>query len=127
VVAGPTALPRARQLLALALAAALAGCGVGIADINARPDRHYQKRVALTGRIARRQVLPEDTLLELADARGRRLLVRVKGAVDFQPGDWVRVRGLLVPETRVGDALLYDVLEVEKVEAGRAPRLPAIM
>ena len=111
-------------LLACAL---LAGCGVSISDVNARPDKYYQKKLTLHGRVARTQVLPEDTLLEVVDRRGGRILVRWHGPVDAQVGDWVKVEGVVVPETRVQDALLYDVVVAEELEKTRAPRLPDFM
>jgi hypothetical protein len=115
-------------VVALALASALlAACGVGVADINARPDKFYQKQVAFTGRIARRQILPAETLLEIADVRGSRILVRSKAPVDLDVGEWVTVRGLLVPEARVGDVVVYDVVDADRIERGRRPRFTGIM
>ena len=40
-------------------------------------------------------------------------------------GDWVKVEGVLVPEARVGDRVLYDVVVAEtSVSRTRAPRFP---
>jgi len=37
------------------------------------------------------------------------------------------VTGLLVPETRVGDAVLYDIVLADDVVRTRAPRLMGLM
>ena len=114
-------------LLAVALGIASAGCSVTVADINARPDKYYQHKVDFTGRLTRRQDLPAETLLEIADARGSRILVRAPAGVEVLTGQWVRVRGILVPEARVGDATLYDVVTAEKVTRAREPRFAGLM
>ena len=116
-----------RALVAVALCATLAACGATIAGINARPERYYQKTVDFSGRLTRRQDLPGETLLEVADRRGARILVRAPAGVEALTGDWVHVRGILVPEARVGDAVLYDVVTAERVTRARAPRLPDLM
>jgi hypothetical protein len=113
--------------LAGLLCATLAGCGVSISDINARPDRYYQHTVDFRGHLTRRQDLPGETLLEVADARGARILVRAPGGVEAVTGDWVRVRGILVPEARVGDTVLYDVVAAERVSRVRRPRFANLM
>src|SRR5947208_9793062 len=64
------------SLLIAALAVALAGCGPSISGINARPDKYYQHKVTFTGRIRRMQFLAHETLLELADTHGGRIVVR---------------------------------------------------
>jgi hypothetical protein len=69
----------------------------------------------------------DDTLLEIADARDNRLLVRVSRPVDAAVGEWVEVTGVLVPEARVGDTVLYDVLTAEDVSRTRGPWFPNIM
>jgi hypothetical protein len=114
-------------LLVSVLAIALPGCGVSISSINARPDKYYQHKVAFRGRIARMQFLPHDTLLELADDQGRRILVRSADPVEATTGDWVHVEGILVPEARVADVVLYDVVTAERVSPTRAPRLLDLM
>ena len=106
---------------------ALAGCGMTVADINARPDRYYQHKVDFTARLTRRQDLPNETLLEVADAHGARILVRAPAGVEALTGQWVRVRGILVPEARVGDSVLYDVVAADDVTRTRAPRFPDLM
>jgi hypothetical protein len=116
-----------RLLVVLALAGALAACGTTVAGINARPDKYYQKRVEVVGRIARRQVLPGATLLEIVDPRGSRILVRATAPIEAEPGDWVEVEGILVPEARVGEAMLYDVITAERVSRHRAPRFRNLM
>jgi hypothetical protein len=117
----------ASLLLASLLMSGLAACAPTIATINARPAKYYQKKVTLRGQIARMQALPAETLLELADAHGARILVRTAGAVEHGPGDWVRVDGILVPEARVGDRVLYDVVDAERIRGARAPRLRNLM
>jgi hypothetical protein len=109
------------------LTAALAGCSPSIADLNLRPERHYQQKVTVKGQIARRQDVQGETLLELADARENRILVSVKGPVDAAVGDWVAATGVLVPETRVGGQSLYDVVVAEDVSSARAPFLPNLL
>jgi hypothetical protein len=103
-------------------AALLTACGIDIADITARPDRYYQQQVTFSGRVTRLQRLPADVLLELANARERRILVRAPAPVDVDVGDWVAVTGVLVPETRIGDTMLYDVIVAERVARRRPPR-----
>jgi len=117
----------ARLLLVAVLVAGLAGCGNTIAGLNARPDRYYQEKVSFTGRIARAQTLSAGLLLEVVDTDGARILVRTTGAVDASTGDWVEVKGILVPETQVEETVLYDVVAAERVERTRAPRLRNLM
>jgi uncharacterized membrane protein YcgQ (UPF0703/DUF1980 family) len=105
----------------------LAGCSPTISDVNARPEKFYQKKVSFTGRITRTQTFPDESLLEIADSRGGRILVRTRGRVDATVGDWVEVDGILVPETRVQDVVVYDVVVAEEVERTRAPRLRNLM
>jgi hypothetical protein len=115
------------RMLVLAAALTLAACGQTISGINARPDKHYQKKVTFSGRVARTQVLPTTTLLEIADRRGGRMLVASDGPVEVGPGDWVKVGGILVPEIQIGEVVLYDVVRAEHVRRARAPRMPEIM
>ena len=114
-------------LLVGLLVLALAGCGASIASLNARPDKYYQHKVKIVGRIERMQFLPHATLLEVADAQGRRLLVRSVDPVDAEGGDWVRIEGVFVPEVNVEDATLYDVLSAESIKRTRAPRFRNLM
>lgn len=108
----------------LALATALGGCGrVGIAELNARPTKHYQQEVTFKARVSRIQNLPGETLLEVADAQEHRIFVRADGTLDVHPDDWVKVKGTLVPETTVGGRLVYDVVRAESVESSSAPWL----
>jgi len=113
--------------LPLALAAGLGACGPTISSINARPDKFYQHKVKFTGRIARTQVLPGETLLEIADRRGARIIVRSTAPVEAAADDWVKVTGLLVPETRVGDAVLYDIVLADRIVRTHAPRFMGLM
>lgn len=104
------------------LCAALAGCGVSVAEINARPDKYYQHKVDFVGRVARRQDLDGETLLEVADPQGARILVHAKTPPEARTDDWIRVQGILVPEARVGTAILYDVVVAERITRRHAPR-----
>jgi hypothetical protein len=72
-------------------------------------------------------VVPDETLLEIVDSRGGRILVRSRKPVEAQSGDWVRVEGVLVPETQVQDVRLYDVVVAEDISRTRAPRLRDLM
>ena len=116
-----------RLALPFALAAGLGACGPTISSINARPDKFYQHKVKFTGRIARTQVLPGETLLEIADRRGARIIVRSTAPVEAGADDWVKVTGLLVPETRVGDAVLYDIVLADRIVRTHAPRFMGLM
>jgi hypothetical protein len=112
---------------ALCSVVALAACSTQIHDLNLRPEKHYQQKLSVVGRVMRLQVIGGDTLLEIADQRDSRLLVRVGKPVDVRVGDWVKVTGVLVPDARVGDTAVYDVLVAEDVSATRGPWLPEIM
>jgi uncharacterized membrane protein YcgQ (UPF0703/DUF1980 family) len=114
-------------LVAIAALGVVSGCSKSIADINARPERFYEKKIDFRGQLTRRQDLPGETLLEVASRRGARILVKGPREVEAVTGDWVRVRGILVPETRVGDKILYDVVAADEVTRVRAPRLPEFM
>jgi hypothetical protein len=120
---------RVRPLLALSLVALplAAACGPSISSINARPDKYYEHKLSLVARVVRTQFLPHETLLEVADARGARIIVRSAEPVDAEVGDWVRIEGVLVPEVKVEDAVLYDVVSAERVSRTRAPRFRNIM
>lgn len=112
---------------ALLSVAALAGCSTKIRDLNLRPDRHYQERLSVTGRVMRLQAVGGETLMEIADRGENRLLVRISKPVDVSVGDWVKVTGVLVPEARLADTAVYDVLTAEDVSRTRGPWLPEIM
>jgi len=114
-------------LLTLACTLALAACSETISNINLRPDRHYQKTVSFIGRVSRLERLPSETLLEVVGQRGGRILVKSTEPVDVQSGGWVSVKGLLVPEARVGDAVLYDVVVAERISPRGPPRIPDFM
>jgi hypothetical protein len=107
----------------ITLAAALGGCNPGIPQLNARPTKYYQETVTFRGRVSRVQELDGETLLELADSREHRVFVRVAGKPDVHPDDWVKVTGILVPESRVGGRIVYDVVQAEDVSSARAPFL----
>ena len=110
-------------LASLVLAVALGGCGAGIVELNAKPNKYYQQAVSFRARVSRIQALPDETLLEVADAQEHRIFVRVTGSVELVPGDWVKVEGVLVPEARVGGKIVYDVVRADSVTETSAPWL----
>jgi len=112
----------ARPLIVVALASGLVACGVSVSDINKEPKSYYQEKVSFRGRIARMQVVEGETLLEIADNRESRILASSEEPVEYQTGDWVRVKGILVPEARVGGTTLYDVVVIESIRRSRSPR-----
>jgi hypothetical protein len=119
---------RLRQFALLVLVAvAIPACGVTISALNARPQKYYEHKVTITGRIARTQLLSGATLLELVDAHGGRIIVRSADPVEQGVDDWVKVTGVLVAETHVGDAVLYDVVTAEHISGTRAPRFMNLM
>jgi len=113
-----------RTVTAAMLGVTLAGCAASIGDLNLRPEQHYQQKTTVKGRITRRQDVGGETVLEIADASERRVLVTVRSPVEQAIGDWVEVTGVLVPEARVGGQSLYDVIAAEEVSATRPPLLP---
>jgi hypothetical protein len=115
-----------RVLVAGAVAAAITACGQTISAINARPEKYYQEKVRFSARLERLQRLPGEALLEVADLRERRILVHVKGPLAVDIGDWLDVEGILVPEARVGDAVVYDVVTTARVSRTHAPRFPSL-
>ena len=114
-------------LLAFAGTLALAACGAPISEINLRPDKYYQETVSFIGQVGRMERFTGETLVEVVGQRGGRILVKTTEPVEAQSGDWVSVKGLLVPEARVGDAVLYDVVIAEKVSPRGPPRIPDFM
>lgn len=112
---------RVPNLLTVLGVVALVGCSETIPQLNERPAKYYEKSVSFTGRIARIQEFPSETLLEVADANERRILVRAQGRPDATTGDWITVRGVLVPEARVGGSSVYDVVAAEEIRPVRAP------
>jgi uncharacterized membrane protein YcgQ (UPF0703/DUF1980 family) len=113
----------ARVLLVAFVAAVLAGCAPAIPELNQRPTKYYQQAVSFRGRVSRMQRLDGETLLEVADPHEHRILVRVPTPVDVGVDDWVKVKGVLVPEARVGGRVVYDVVMAESVDKARAPWL----
>jgi hypothetical protein len=106
----------------------LAACSsTNIRDLNLRPDKHYEQKLTVSGRVMRMQAVGDDTLLEIADPRDSRVLVRASHPVDATVGDWVKVTGVLVPEARVGDTVLYDVLTAEDISHTGSPWFPDLM
>ena len=112
---------------ALSSVTALDACATHINDLNLRPEKYYQQKLSVVGRVMRLQVIGDETLLEIADQRESRLLVRVGKPADVSVGDWVKVTGVLVPDARVGDTAVYDVLMAEEISTTRGPWLPEIM
>jgi hypothetical protein len=108
--------------LAMALALGTVACGPSLGDINGDPPRYYEQKVSVRARVSRRQIFPDETLLELADAKGRRILARLKGDSPPAIDSWVKVKGVLVAEIRVGGQLAYDVIAIESLRSSRAPR-----
>lgn len=113
--------------VALLSVVTLAACATSIRDLNLRPDKHYQQKLSVTGRVMRTQTVGDDTLLEIADQHDSRVLVRASHPTDATVGDWVKVTGVLVPEARVGDTVLYDVLTAEDVSPTGSPWFPNLM
>jgi hypothetical protein len=105
----------------LALVVAVSACNPSVSRLNARPEQYYQDKLKVTARIARMQELPGATLLEVVDEDGARLLVSATPPVEAEVGDWVKIVGVLVPETKVGDTPLYDVLQAEDIDHTSAP------
>ena len=112
---------------ALCSVAALAACATQIHDLNLRPEKHYQQKLTVVGRVMRLQVIGDETLLEISDQGANRLLVRLGRPADVSVGDWVKVTGVLVPDARVGDTAVYDVLMAEEISTTSGPWLPEIM
>ncbi len=112
---------------ALCSVAVLAACAPNIHDLNLRPEKFYQQKLTIEGRVMRFQVVGDETLLEIADQRDSRVLVRVGRPASVSVGDWIKVTGVLVPDARVGDTTVYDVLMAEDISPTRGPWIPEIM
>jgi hypothetical protein len=108
---------------ALAAALLLGGCAAGIPELNRQPTKYYQESVSITGRVSRMQQLDGEVLFELADAQEHRILARAAAPVDVPTDSWVTVKGVLVPELRVGGRIVYDVIQAESVSPTSAPWL----
>lgn len=108
----------------LVLAGALAGCSTSIPDLNAHPATFYEKKVAFRGRISRTQALDGEILLEVADEQAHRILVKAAQPLDAAVGDWVKVKGILTAEARVGDKVIPDVVVAESISTTHGPRFP---
>jgi uncharacterized membrane protein YcgQ (UPF0703/DUF1980 family) len=120
-------MPYARVLLSALVAVTLAGCAADIPELNQRPTKYYQKPVSFRGRISRMQELPGEMLLEVADPHEHRILVRVAAPVEVTVDDWVKVKGVLVPEARVGGRVIYDVVMAETVSKAAQPWLGRLL
>lgn len=111
---------RVPVLLGLVL---LVACAETIPEINERPARFYEKSVRFIGRVARMQETDGEALIEVADANERRILVRSVDHPELATGDWIKVRGVLVPEARIGGTTVYDVVVADSISPVRAPML----
>lgn len=123
VLAAAPTMQRVGLAVLAALAIATTGCGVGIAQLNSNPTKHYQETVSFKARVSRMQVIGSETLLELADAQEHRIFARTDGTPDVRPDDWVKVEGVLVPEARVGGKIVYDIVQAGSVSHTRPPWL----
>lgn len=108
-----------RLLLAGIVATLLVGCRPTIGSINANPAKYYEEQVTVRARVSRRQIVGDQALLELADAGERRILALLPAADAPPVGDWVKVRGVLVADRRVGGVTVYDVVVAEDVGGAR--------
>ena len=116
-----------RTLVACTFAFGLWSCNPTISAVNARPEKYYQKKIELRGQILRTQQLRAEKLFDIADARGARILVHATGPVKAATGDWVLVKGLFVPQTRMGKQVYYDVLLGDRIRRTHAPHLRNLM
>src|SRR5215470_18082771 len=114
---------RARFAAIVVLGLALGGCSVNITDLNAKPTKYYQETVSIRGRVSRIQRLTNEVVFELADAQEHRILVHTTAPFEMETDDWVEVKGIFVPEARIGDKIVYDLLQAEEVSHARAPLL----
>lgn len=112
---------RTRALLMVAL---LAGCGPKVTNLTANPKKYYEEQVEVVGRVSRMHAFDDEVLVELADAREHRILVRVPAKDAPKIDQWVEVRGPFVAELRVGDRVVYDAIAAEEIDGHRAPWLP---
>jgi hypothetical protein len=121
-------LPRrlVERVAALLAAVALAACSTAIRDLNLRPERHYQQKVSVVGQVTRMQSVGGDTLIEVTGDRDSRVLIRASGPVAVTVGDWVKVTGVFVPDARVADTNIYDVITAQEISKTGAPWLPNI-
>jgi len=91
---------------------ALGGCGIGIVDLNARPPKLLPAERLVQARVSRLQALPDETLIEVADAQEP-----VSSCAPRARSTWRRasgqVEGTLVPEARIGGKIVYDVVQAE--------------
>lgn len=112
--------PARRLLVATSVATLLAGCRPDIGAINANPPKYYEEQVRVRARVSRRQVVGDQAVLELGDARERRILALLPAADAPAIGEWVTVKGTLVADRRIGDLVVYDVIVAEDVGAASA-------
>ena len=117
---------RSLRSLAVSLSClAVVGCSYiappDIADLNSNPHRYYQTKLKVVGQISRMQVIGNEVLLEVADAREKRVLVRAENAGDLKPSDWIKASGLFVPEIKIGTQTVYDAVMAEEITKTRAP------
>jgi|SRR5687767_3302679 uncharacterized membrane protein YcgQ (UPF0703/DUF1980 family) len=113
-----------RPACALLAVVVLAGCAPKVTTLVANPKKYYEQQVKIVGRVSRLHAFPTEVLLEVADAREHRILVRVPAEDAPDVDDWIEVRGVFVAELRVGDRVVYDAIAAEEVDGHRAPWLP---
>jgi hypothetical protein len=99
----------------------LAACRPDIGGLNANAPKYYEERVTVKARVSRRQIVDGQTLLELADGRERRILALLETTDAPKVGEWVRVRGVLTADRRVGDVIVYDLIVADDVDTVRGP------
>jgi len=106
----------------LVFAVAGTSCGPTLGDLNANPEKYYEQKVSVRGRVSRRQLFPDQALLELADTHERRIIVRMRGSDWPDVDEWVKVTGVLVGELDVDGNTVYDAIAAERVRGSRRPR-----
>jgi len=55
------------------------------------------------------------------------MIVRSADPVEAEVGEWAEVTGVLVPEMRIEDVVVYDVIAAEKIRRTRPPRFLDLM
>ena len=119
----PTLMYVIRIVTAALLVTQLTACGVTLADLNSHPTKHYQSDVTVTGEVSRIQVVGDEVLLEIADARDKRMLIRAKSPVDVKPTDWIKATGIFVPEAKIGQQTIYDAILADDISPTKPPML----
>jgi len=105
----------------LLMVALITGCSPKITNLTANPKHYYEEQVEVVGRVSRMHVFTDEVLVELADPREHRILVRVPAKDKPKIDQWVEVRGPFVAELRVGDRVVYDAIAAEEIDGHRKP------